>query len=102
MIDVPKLTKTGKSVRVEDPVYPARVRFIRKGKEVGSDIFIVYCLLTDTVPPPAVVPVAVTVKFCVPITLVDPLISPVDAFTNVNPEGRPVAEKLPLPECGIM
>ena len=101
-MDVLRDTSSGKSVKVEFTLLEAIVRSMRNGKEVGSDIFIVYCLLTDTVPPPAVVPVAVTVKFCVPITLVDPLISPVDAFTNVNPEGRPVAEKLPLPECGIM
>ena len=31
-----KDTRTGKSLRVEEPVYPERVRFIRKGKEVGS------------------------------------------------------------------
>jgi hypothetical protein len=35
-MDEPRDTSTGKSVRLEDPVYPERVRSIRKGKEEGS------------------------------------------------------------------
>ena len=31
-------TNTGKSVSVEEPVYPDRVKSIRKGKEEGSVI----------------------------------------------------------------
>ena len=46
--------------------------------------------------PPAVVLVAVTVKLCVPITLVDPDISPV-AELRESPEGKPTAEKVPSP-----
>ena len=70
---------------------------MRKGKELGSLISTVYTLDTVTVPPPAVVPVAVTVKFCEPVTLVSPVIVPVAELID-SPGGRPVAEKEPLPE----
>ena len=56
-----------------------------------------YTLVTVTEPPPAVAPVAVTVTFCEPVTLVDPLITPVAALID-SPGGRPLAEKEPLPE----
>ena len=56
-----------------------------------------YTLVTVTEPPPAVAPVAVTVTFCEPVTLVDPLITPVAALIE-SPGGRPLAEKEPLPE----
>ena len=52
---------------------------------------------TVTLAPPAVVPVAVTVKLCEPVTLVAPLITPVAELMD-RPGGRPVAEKEPLPE----
>ena len=57
-----KSTSTGNSFKVDDPVYPDRVRFIRKGKDAGSLMTIVYTKLSVSVPPPAVAPVAVTVK----------------------------------------
>ena len=50
-----------------------------------------------TVAPPAVVPVAVTVKFWEPTTLVAPLITPVAELID-RPGGSPVAEKEPFPE----
>ena len=50
-----------------------------------------------TEPPPAVAPVAVTVTFCEPVTLVDPLMTPVAALID-SPGGKPLAEKEPLPE----
>ena len=68
------------------------VRLTEKGKEAGSEMTILYCLDTVTLAPPAVVPVAVTVKFCEPTTLVEPLISPVEALID-RPGGSPVAEK---------
>ena len=37
------------------------------------------------------------VTFCEPVTLVEPLITPVAALID-SPGGRPVAEKEPLPE----
>ena len=82
---------------MDDPVYPDRVRFIRKGKDAGSLMTIVYTKLSVSVPPPAVAPVAVTVKVCDPVTLVEPLISPVAELIE-SPGGRPVATKVPLPE----
>jgi hypothetical protein len=94
-------TSTGKSDRVEVPVYPERVRFMRKGKEEGSEITVLYCLDTDIPAPPAVVPVAVTVKDCVPTTLVDPLITPVEELIE-SPGGSPLAEKDPFPEKPIV
>ena len=54
-----------------------------------------------TVAPPAVVPVAVTVKFWEPTTLVAPLITPVAELID-RPGGSPVAEKEPLPEKPIV
>ena len=54
-----------------------------------------------TVAPPAVVPVAVTVKFWEPTTLVAPLITPVAELID-RPGGSPVAEKEPLPENPIV
>ena len=73
------------------------VRLTEKGKDDGSVITIWYCLDTVTLAPPAVVPVAVTVKFCEPTTLVAPRISPVEALMD-SPGGSPVAEKDPLPK----
>ena len=35
-MDVLKDTSSGKSLSEDDPVYPERVRFKRKGKEAGS------------------------------------------------------------------
>ena len=90
-------TNTGKSVRVEEPVYPDKVKSMRKGKEDGSVIWMLYTLVTVTEPPPAVAPIAVTVTFCDPVTLVDPLITPVAVLIE-SPGGKPVAEKEPLPE----
>ena len=92
--------RTGKSLSVEEPVYPDSVRFIRNGKEAGSEMTILYCLETVTFAPPAEVPVAVTVKFCEPTTLVEPSIIPVAELID-NPGGKPVAEKEPLPEKAI-
>ena len=68
-----------------------------KGKDEGSEMTILYCLDTVILPPPAVVPVALIVKFCEPTTLVEPLISPVEALMD-SPGGSPVAEKEPFPE----
>ena len=73
------------------------VRFTEKGNEAGSEMTIWYCLDTVTLPPPAVVPVAVMVKDCEPTTLVSPLITPVAAFID-SPGGSPVADREPLPE----
>ena len=94
-------TSIGKSVRVEEPVYPERVKSIRKGKDAGSLITMVYTFVSVTVPPPAVDPVAVMVTFWVPDTLVVPLITPVAALME-SPGGKPVAEKEPLPECATV
>ena len=73
------------------------VRLTEKGNDEGSEMTILYCLDTVILDPPAVVPVAVTVKFCEPTTLVEPWISPVAALIE-SPGGSPVAEKEPLPE----
>ena len=47
-----------------------------------------YCLETVILAPPAVVPVAVIVKFCEPARLVEPLISPVAALIESPEEVR--------------
>ena len=60
-----------------------------------------YCLDTVTLAPPAVVPVAVIVKFWEPTTLVAPLITPVAELMD-KPGGSPVAEKEPLPEKPVV
>ena len=73
------------------------VRLTEKGNDEGSEMTILYCLETVTLAPPAVVPVAVIVKFCEPTTLVEPRISPVAALIE-SPGGSPVAEKDPFPE----
>ena len=64
-------TSNGKSVSVEFTTL-GMVRLTEKGNDEGSEITILYCLETATLAPPAVVPVAVTVKFCEPTTLVEP------------------------------
>ena len=97
MIDELKDTSNGKSVRVEFTWLAGLVRFTEKGKEAGSVITIWYSLETVILAPPAVVPVAVIVKFCEPTTLVAPRISPVEALMD-SPGGSPAAENDPLPE----
>ena len=42
-----------------------------------------------------------TVKVCEPVTLVEPVISPVAELIE-RPGGSPVAEKLPIPENGTV
>ena len=88
-------TRTGKSVRVEEPVYPERVRSTRKGKEDGSLITIVYTLVSVTLTPPAVVPVAVTVMLDVPARLGVPMSIPVAELRESPVPFNPVAEKEP-------
>ena len=90
-------TSSGKSVSVEFTWLAGMVRLRENGNDEGSEMTILYCLDTVTLAPPAVVPVAVMVKFCEPITLVEPLISPFEALMD-SPGGSPVAEKDPLPE----
>ena len=79
-------------------MYPDRVKSMRKGKEDGSLITIVYTLVSVTLPPPAVVPVAVTVILDVPARIGVPLSTPVAAFKLSPVPLSPVAEKEPLPE----
>ena len=89
-------TSAGKSLRVEDPVYPDKVRFILNGKDSGSVISTLNDFVSVTVAPPAERPVIDTEISKEPAIKVDPLIIPVAELID-SPGGSPVAEKEPSP-----
>ncbi len=70
----PSETRTGKSVRVDDPVYPERVRVMVLAKPEASLTLKTKALEEDFAIPAAFSPVMVMVKFEFPVASVEPVI----------------------------